>query len=77
MPDRRRVAAKAIIAAGAYLIRISTSGIRIRNLANPVGRTNHRHGRQLPGELDVGEAPSLAAALENSIFEALEDTTIA
>ena len=24
---------------------------------NPVGRTNHRHGRQLPGELDVGEAP--------------------
>ena len=74
MPDRRRVAAKAIIAAGAYL--------------HPnfyVGKLWQIQSDAPITDMDANfleswmwaKHPSLAAALENSILEALEDTTIA
>ena len=75
MPDRRRVAAKAIIAAGAYL--------------HPNFYFDQdKKLRQIQSDAPIADIdanfleswmwakhPSLAAALENSIFEALDDTT--
>ena len=77
MPDRRRVAAKAIIAAGAYLhpnFYVGDQDKKLWQMQSDVPIT----------DIDAnfleswgGEAPVIGAALENSIFEALEDTTIA
>ena len=76
MPDRRRVAAKAIIAAGAYLHpNFYVGDKKLWQIQSDAPIT----------DMDVNflerwmwaKHPSLAAALENSIFEALEDTTIA
>jgi hypothetical protein len=76
MPDRRRVAAKAIIAAGAYLHPNFYVGDQDKKL------------RQIPSDAPItdldanfleswvwGKHASLAYALENAIFEALDDTT--
>ena len=78
MPDRRRVAAKAIIAAGAYLhpnFYVGDQDKKLWQIQSDAPIT----------DIDANfleswmwaKHPSLAAALENSIFEALEDTTIA
>jgi hypothetical protein len=75
MPDRRRVAAKAIIAAGAYL--------------HPNFYFDQdKKLRQIQSDAPIADIdanfleswmwakhPSLSAALENSVFEAFDDTT--
>jgi hypothetical protein len=76
MPDRRRVAAKAIIAAGAYLHPNFYIGDQNKKLW------------QIQSDAPIADIdanfleswmwakhPSLSAALENSIFEAFEHTT--
>jgi hypothetical protein len=76
MPDRRRVAAKAVLAAGAYL--------------HPNFYVGDNKLWQVQSDAPVTDIdanflqswmwakhPSLAAALENAIFEALDDTTAA
>jgi len=78
MPDRRRVVAKANIAAGAYLHPNFYVGDQDKKMW------------QMQSDAPIADIdanfleswmwakhPSLAAALENSIFEAFEDTTIA
>ena len=75
MPDRRRVAAKAIIAAGAYLH---------PNFYFDQNKKLWQIQSDAPiTDLDANfleswtwaKHPSLAGALENAIFEALDDTT--
>jgi hypothetical protein len=76
MPDRRRIAAKAIIAAGAYL--------------HPNFYVGDKKLWQIQSDAPIADIdanfleswvwakhPSLADALENAIFEAFEDTTVA
>ena len=76
MPDRRRVAAKAIIAAGAYLHPNFYVGDQDKKLW------------QIQSDAPIADLdanfleswmwakhPLLAAAIENAIFEAFEDTT--
>jgi hypothetical protein len=76
MSDRRRVAAKAITAAGAYL--------------HPNFYVGDKKLWQVQSDAPITDIdanflqswmwakhPSLAAALENAIFEALNDTTMA
>ena len=79
MPDRRRVASQVIITAGAYL--------------HPnfyVGDQDKKKLWQIQSDAPLTDIdsnfleswmwakhPSLAAALENAIFEALDDTTLA
>ena len=76
MSDRRRVAAKAITAAGAYL--------------HPNFYVGDKKLWQVQSDAPITDIdanflqswmwakhPSLSAALENAIFEAFEDTTIA
>jgi hypothetical protein len=78
MPDRRRVAAKAIIAAGAYLH------------PNFYVGDQDKKPWQIQSDAQITDIdanyleswmwakhPSWRPALENSIFEAFEDTTIA
>ena len=62
MPDRRR---------SAYCLRISTSGIRIRNCGK-IQRT-HQLPTSTPTSWMWAKHPSLSSALENSIFERLHD----
>ena len=78
MPDRRRVAAKAILAAAAYLHPNFYIGDQDKKLF-------HIQSDAPLTDIDTNfleswlwaKHPSLAAALENSIFAALDDTTIA
>jgi hypothetical protein len=78
MPDRRRVAAKAIIAAGAYLhpnFYIGDQDKKLWQIQSDAPVT----------DIDTNfleswlwaKHPSLAAALESAIFEVLDDTTMA
>ena len=78
MPDRRRVAAKAIIAAGAYLhpnFYVGDQDKKLWQIQSDAPITD-MDANFLESWM-WAKYPSLAAALENSIFEALEDTTIA
>jgi hypothetical protein len=78
MPDRRRVAAKAIIAAGAYLhpnFYVGDQDKKLWQIQSDAPITD-MDANFLESWM-WAKHPSLAAALENSIFEALEDTTIA
>ena len=78
MPDRRRVVAKAIIAAGAYLHPNFYIGDQDKKLwqIQSDAPTSDIDSNFLESWM-WAKHPSLAAALENSIFEAFEDTTIA
>ena len=78
MPDRRGVAAKAILAAGAYLhpnFYIGDQDKKLFQIQSDAPLT----------DLDANfleswmwaKHPSLAAALENSIFDAFDDTATA
>ena len=77
MPDRRRVAAKAIIAAGAYLHPNFYVGDQDKKLWQIQSEHQSHMDANFLESWMWAKHPSLAAALENSIFEALEDTTIA
>jgi hypothetical protein len=78
MPDRRRVAAKAIITAGAYLHPNFYIGDQDKKLwqIQSDAPTSDIDANFLESWM-WAKHPSLAAALENSIFEALDDTTAA
>ena len=78
MPDRRRVAVKAIIVAGAYLhpnFYVGDQDKKLWQIQSDAPIT----------DIDANfleswmwaKHPSLAAALENSIFEAFDATTMA
>jgi hypothetical protein len=78
MPDRRRVAAKAIIVAGAYLhpnFYVGDQGKKLWQIQSDAPITdidaNFLESWMWAKHL------SLAAALENSIFEAFDDSTMA
>jgi len=77
MPDRRR-AAKAIIVAGAYLHPNFYVGDQDRKLwqIQSDAPITDIDANFLESWMWV-KRPSLAAALENSIFEAFDDTTMA
>ena len=78
MPDRRRVAAKVIIAAGAYLhpnFYVGDQDKKLWQMQSDAPITD-MDANFLESWM-WAKHPSLAAALEHSIFEALEDTTIA
>jgi hypothetical protein len=78
MPDRRRIAAKAIIAVGAYLhpnFYVGDQDKKLWQMQSDAPITDM--DANFLESWTWAKHPSLAAALENSIFEALEDTTIA
>ena len=77
MPDRRRVAAKAIIAAGAYLHPNFYVGDQKKLWQIQSDAPITDMDANFLESWMWAKHPSLAAALENSIFEAFEDTTIA
>ena len=78
MPDRRRVAAKAIIAAGGYLhpnFYVGDQNKKLWQMQSDAPITD-MDANFLESWM-WAKHPSLAAALENAIFEALNDTTMA
>jgi hypothetical protein len=78
MPDRRRIVDQAIMAAGAYLHPNFCVGEQDKKLhAIGAGGPITSFGANFLVGWMWSKHPALAGALENAIFDALDDTTAA